>query len=1611
MSVPAPKRARLLTILWCVALIGAIFVATIPATTAVETILAICLVIVALAARPFVKNVAARNFLLILTGLVMARYWYWRVTETLPSLDDPVSFVAAVALLGVETYMIVIFMLGGFMMADPSKPYRPARQAVADLPKVDILVPSLNEPFDMLAVTLAAASQIDYPKDKLRVVLCDDGGTDQRCNDPDPAKAAAARERRWRLSALCERLGVIYQARPANTGAKAGNLNDAMAKLDGDLVAIFDADHAPTPDFLARTVGYFAEEPKLFLLQTPHMFLNADPIARNLMMPEGCPPENEMFYGTLHEGLNRWGGAFFCGSAALLRRKALDEVGGIAGQTITEDAETALELHGRGWTSRYLNRAMIAGLQPETFASLVKQRGRWATGMIQLFRLRNPLFVKGLTLRQRLSYLNSMSFWFFPVTRMALLLTPLVYIFFNVELFVTTRAEALAHMLAYIGVSMVVQNAMFARTRWPFQSEIFEIALSPYLMKAVFGTLIKPRGARFNVTSKDEFVANTRVSEIAWPLIILFGVLAAGVAWAGWRWIHAPGDRAALSLVGGWAIVNLLLTGAAMRAVVDSRQRRGAPRVPIEGDAGLRLVGDTEAAIPARFVDISSTGGGVMIDAPSAALGLRRDMRVELLTGVTGVEAAIPARITDVFPRQGKLLVGLEFFTDRVASADRALAALLHGDSSRWVDLRDRSCQPRGLFRGTLWTIGLSLRGPVAVASALLGSRRVEPKTEIWDEARPIADQAFLSSGPTPVNVPTKLTTIPTANTSIAPQRYAAPSRPVEEKPETPRQKVPSVPTGLGAIAIALCLQGFGLPGQVQAQTIALPDLGSLTTPDTGNAADVTDEVRPKERPDSIEAMAEAAGISTPSSDTPPDAAPDAAPGDATLIPLDALTASPSPAPSGGLIPLPDLGVSSVPQLAHATLRSPLRSPASAAGQEPLRLTGERAAADFLLLLPPDARADTLAITLQTSAYVLPERSSVEAFVNGFSIGTMPLDQIAGAGEVRFDLPPYVPLAARNQVRLELSQTHRIHCGADATYDLWTDVFMGMSGIDLPSGAFTGDSLAVTLPRIAVALGEGQPLVLDADGIPDATANTALAALRSAIGGPLPVASPGRAPLDAPVLHITTGPQPRLDTAPDGLGLIASPVGDLSLVGLVQDAAPGPVAVVPGKTTTLAQLGYAGAEVQSHLWRDTVRFSLPDTYFPATGGRALITLDHAHVAGLSRGSVLRLLVNGTAVRTIPLDTNDFVVEHGLKVRFDAGLLQAGINTLGFEVARPGAQTGLACPATTVLAAEIAPTSTITVPRTPAMVRPGLGPVLRHLNPGDVAAWPELTIGASLEAESLARQVASTLPFTGATANRDNLLRVLISDHMAALDLGDFTGEAAILARLMGAGVVQPPASAPVQDPAAQQTQPGSLFEMAKSGGVVPSAKPAAAAADAGPLDRASAGPLSASLATVVSVLPPSLVHGMTSMFARLANDPAADLRNWLRTDIDRYGLAEDGAMMLQLDPTKPDTAYLVMGARATPASVVAAVTEARAENARLDGHVAIWRPGTGWSVWADQSRLPVLRERIRPSNIHAIIGSYFSARPQIFVLAVLAFAALAAAIAVVGLLRTRERVK
>lgn len=705
-----------LLVLLAIALVPIFVLCTVPTSTTGQTFFGLTAVLSVLVLKSFANRLTPRIILLGIASLVVVRYWVWRVLETLPPPAFDASFTLALVLLAVETYSIFVFFLNCFVSADPTDRAFPPQVAPERLPTVDILVPSYNEPQDMLAVTLAAAKNIIYPRDKLRVVLCDDGGTDQRCNSSAPEKAAEARARRRNLKEMCASLGVIYSTREKNEHAKAGNMSAALERLDGDLVAIFDADHIPSRDFLARTVGYFPEDPRLFIVQTPHFFINKDPIQRNLQLSERCPPENEMFYSQIHRGLDRWGGAFFCGSAAVLRRSALDSVGGFAGETITEDAETALEMHASGWKSLYLNRAMIAGLQPETFSSFIQQRGRWATGMIQMLILKNPIFRPGLRFSQRLCYINSMSFWLFPLIRLTFLMMPIIYLLFGIEIFVSTYDEVLAYMLTYLAVGYFVQNALYGRVRWPLISEIYEVAQSPYLALAVIRTMLTPRAAKFNVTAKDEVLDENTISPIHWPLTILFLLMVSGIVALAIRWVLFPGDHQVLTVVGGWAIFNTLITGIAWQAVAERQQQRTSPRVDMSLEARVASA-DGTVDVPAVVMDASTYGARIFVAADKVAsmrehLVEQTDIRLRPhFEDAPHLERDLVARIRNVRIGPEGATLGVGFLPDQPFAVRETVAFMVFGESENWRRIRNNTNRQVSLLWGIGYVAVLALKG------------------------------------------------------------------------------------------------------------------------------------------------------------------------------------------------------------------------------------------------------------------------------------------------------------------------------------------------------------------------------------------------------------------------------------------------------------------------------------------------------------------------------------------------------------------------------------------------------------------------------------------------------------------------------------------------------------------------------------------------------------------------------------------------------------------------------------------------------------------------------------------------------------------------------------
>lgn len=566
---------------------------------------------------------------------ISSRYLYWRFTQTL-GLDNWLDGFMGVMLISAEVYAWLVLLLGYAQTIWPlrRKPVPMAHDTV-DWPTVDVYFPTYNEPLKVVRPSLLAALSLDWPADKLNIYILDDGNREE-------------------FREFAETIGVGYLTREGNAHAKAGNLNAALPRTHGEYIAVFDCDHIPTRSFLQMTMGWFARDPKLGMIQTPHHFLSPDPFERNLGTFRRVPNEGELFYGLIQDGNDFWNAAFFCGSCAILKRSALDAIGGVATETVTEDAHTALKMHRLGYSTAYLSIPQAAGLATESLALHVKQRMRWARGMAQIFRIDNPMLGKGLNLMQRLCYSNAMLHFFYGLPRMIFLLAPLSYLFFQAHLIRASAFAIAAYALPHLLTSNLTNSRIQGAHRHSFWAEVYEATLAWYIMRPTLVALINPRHGKFQVTAKGGIVEKEFLDwKISAPyitmLILNMAGLCVGVVRLFW-WNTFEADTVMLNML--WTVYNLIILGAAVAVATESKQVRSSHRVNFDQPAVLKL--GNGRSIACRTIDYSEGGIGLKLPHPDM-VPLHSEVTVSLFLG--DIEYAFPAHVA--FAKKNEL--GIRF--------------------------------------------------------------------------------------------------------------------------------------------------------------------------------------------------------------------------------------------------------------------------------------------------------------------------------------------------------------------------------------------------------------------------------------------------------------------------------------------------------------------------------------------------------------------------------------------------------------------------------------------------------------------------------------------------------------------------------------------------------------------------------------------------------------------------------------------------------------------------------------------------------------------------------------------------------------------------------------
>ncbi|WFE74837.1 cellulose biosynthesis cyclic di-GMP-binding regulatory protein BcsB [Roseinatronobacter sp. S2] len=647
---------------------------------------------------------------------------------------------------------------------------------------------------------------------------------------------------------------------------------------------------------------------------------------------------------------------------------------------------------------------------------------------------------------------------------------------------------------------------------------------------------------------------------------------------------------------------------------------------------------------------------------------------------------------------------------------------------------------------------------------------------------------------------------------------------------------------------------------------------------------------------------------------------------------------------------------------------------------EATRLTGEASAESFILFLPETPGATELRIAHRTGIDALPERSSLRILVNDVDIGEIRPENFSEFGQDVLAVPDGLLRAGRNSVEVRALQTHRVACGPDASFALWTEIDAANSGIVVSADSF-GVGPVGFLAAIAAQAGRGQPITVRRPD-PDASLLDAapfMGQVAAALGGTPPeiVSAPfwGMAPDTPELARITALPagagleQPRIMRGGDGaMVLLVERDSDYasissSLMEAFQPAFSTRLPVLtPGQEQTLSDLGSSRLTGQGRYILMSVDFALPWNWVLLASQKARLVLDYRFAQNLPDGALLLVKVNGTPVRMLPLDRDGGHNMPSLPVAFGANLLHPGANRLEFEALIPGDPPDAACPPMDGPVVEISEGSRLFVPASPSMTLPSIDMSLALMAPENIVTTDH---AAAQLSPGVVPQIAAALMLPqGGDGPRSPYVQLTVASFADLPDLYAALGGDVMrgLQDALSRDIIRPaadPAPATAWD---MVERPTSLFNLPSLGGVA---------------DWPNRLRLSAR----------SLVFGRTP-----------SLIDWL------HGQEADAAL-LQPDTGQPGDIWLVFAPHATPSMIVRSLVASRDGPS---GQVALYTSAGGWRNWTDPSRPLIVQEGVSWNTLRPILGNYATLQPLVFLGVVIFLALLSAGIALFFLKLTRK---
>ena len=518
-----------------------------------------------------------------------AYYLIWRWLFTL----NPDQIILSLLLFFAEAFGVFNFMVFVWMTWD----IRPSKQTSKPFSneKADIFITTYNEDEDLLEATLSGCSGVNR---RGEIYLLDDGN-------------------RQAIQSLAKKYGCIYVARKNNVHAKAGNINNALSKSKADFILFLDADTVPQPEVIEKTIG-FMQDKDLALVQTPQEFYNKRASIQH-DRKKIFWHEQSLFFRVIQPGKNYSESAFWTGTPSLVRKSALEEIGGIATDTVTEDLHTSVRLHAAGFKTYFHNETLAFGVAPQTIHSFLVQRLRWAQGTMQLYRSKeSPLWIRGLTLKQRVSYFASFLAYIQSLQKLILVVFPSVVLVSQALPMKVGAFDFVLRWMPYL-ILTVLMNSYYGRGYFNFlETEKYNILKMPTFLSSL-RYLISTRTLSFKVTPK-------KVGTDVWAseLVSLRGYFALlgvilGLSLSGFvRMAIDPDpffDKFVIAFVSVWGFYNIVQIFAGIRFVFSQKHFRQLTRYKLDFPGYLHDK-DRTFVIPVHIRDISFSGAKLVLHEP-----------------------------------------------------------------------------------------------------------------------------------------------------------------------------------------------------------------------------------------------------------------------------------------------------------------------------------------------------------------------------------------------------------------------------------------------------------------------------------------------------------------------------------------------------------------------------------------------------------------------------------------------------------------------------------------------------------------------------------------------------------------------------------------------------------------------------------------------------------------------------------------------------------------------------------------------------------------------------------------------------------------------------------